>query len=227
MAFDLSEPTPIDWPPAAKTLYVDADAPDGGDGLRWDTAFNDLQAALALAETTRGNDGDTENDVEAIWIAEGEYRPSALLDDGDARSAVFSLVDGVALYGGFAGNETTLDARNWLTNVTTLSGDLGTLGVASDNAYTVVYCGENVETVVDGLSITGAASNESDGLADTGGGIHNRGTLTVKNSILSGNSAVMGAPSSARERASWLPIRPSWKTRPRITAEDCMSPARR
>lgn len=32
--------------PGFRFLYVDAKAPPGGDGLTWDTAFNDLQDAL-------------------------------------------------------------------------------------------------------------------------------------------------------------------------------------
>lgn len=127
-------------------LHVDAAALAGGDGLAWGSAYDDLQDAFTQAATLN-TDGDTTNDVEAVWIAEGTYTPSALLESGDARSASFSLLDDVTLYGGFVGTETTLDARDWSTHVTTLSGDLGTLDDNSDNAYTVVYCGENIEGI--------------------------------------------------------------------------------
>jgi len=33
----------------ADTIFVDDDAPLGGDGLSWETAFNDLQDAIAAA----------------------------------------------------------------------------------------------------------------------------------------------------------------------------------
>ena len=177
----------------AMTLHVDADALAAGDGLTWGTAFDDLQAALAEAGT-RNTDGDGANDVDAIWIAEGTYRPSALLEDGDDRSASFSLVDGVTLYGGFVGDETTLEERDWATYVTTLSGDLGTVDDDSDNAYTVVYCGESVEGGVDGVSIVDGNADYTSGYDRPeryqGGGIFNYGgTLTVSNSAISGNSA--------------------------------------
>ena len=174
------------------TLFVDADAPVGGDGLGWGSAYGDLQAALADAKTRNG-DAVSENDVDSIWIAEGVYRPTAELEPGDPRSASFSLVDGVTLYGGFDGTETALEGRDWSARVTRLSGDLGTLDDSSDNAYTVVYCGEDVEAAVDGVWITGgnADGNYVSGHPErgNGGGVYSAGTMTLTNSTLSGNSA--------------------------------------
>ena len=118
-------------------------------GWGWDSAYNDLQAALEDAGA-RNADTVGENDVDQIWIAEGVYRPSVELEPGDARSASFSLLDGVTLYGGFSGTETALEERNWSAYETTLSGDIGTLGDSPDNACTVVYCGDGVEAGVDG-----------------------------------------------------------------------------
>ena len=81
------------------------------------------------------------HDVGRIWIAEGIYTPSAELMPGDARSASFRLVNGVTLYGGFAGGESTLAQRDPPAHETILSGDLGVPHDAADNARTVVYCG--------------------------------------------------------------------------------------
>jgi len=176
-------------------LMVDTDAAPGGDGLAWGTAYNDLQAALAQSAVLN-TDGDTENDVDQIWIAEGVYKPSALLESGDARSASFSLVDGVTLYGGFAGTETTLEERDVEAHETTLSGDLGTAGDTSDNAYTVVYCGTGIEAGVDGVSISGGNANGSkvSGHSERsyGGGIYNSGVLIVALSTFSNNIAAVG-----------------------------------
>ncbi|MBN2292730.1 MAG: cadherin-like domain-containing protein, partial [Pirellulales bacterium] len=176
-------------------LMVDADAASGGDGLAWASAYDDLQTALVQAAALN-TDGNAANDVDQIWIAEGAYTPSAELEPGDTRSVSFSLLDGVTLYGGFAGNETVLTERDFSTYVTTLCGDLGTIDDTSDNAYTVVYCGGNIEAAIDGLSIVdGNADQDYDSNhyeRSYGGGIYNRGTLTVRNSTLSDNSACDG-----------------------------------
>ena len=203
------------------TLFVDGDAAVEGDGQSWATAYCDLQTAL---ETASGLNADAEpsNDVDAIWIAEGSYVPSAELEAGDARSSAFSLVDGVLLHGGFAGSETSLDQRDWAAHQTVLSGDLGIAGNSSDNAYTVVYCGDRIETTIDGITITNGRADGSyvsghperqngggvycgwstltltncevlGNTAQNGGGIcSHHGTLTIENCALSGNSAENG-----------------------------------
>ena len=63
----------------AEIVYVDADAPGGGNGMGWATAFDDLQAALAAASA-----GDE------IWVAEGTYRPAGA---GGDRAISFTIVD--------------------------------------------------------------------------------------------------------------------------------------
>jgi len=163
-------------------LMVDADAAPGGLGQAWDSAYNDLQDALTQAAALNAN-ADGTDDIEAVWIAEGAYKPSALLETGNARSASFSLLDGVTLYGGFAGIETTLSARDWSTHVTTLSGDLGVSGDNSDNAYTVVFGDATVEAGMDGVSII---EGNADGVYDashpegsSGGGLCSGGTVTA------------------------------------------------
>ena len=108
--------------PDRLTLYVDADVSVPGDGLSWSTALLDLQEALSEA-AARNTDTDPANDIDQIWIAEGIYMPSAELEPGDARSAAFSLLDGVAMYGGFAGTETIIEERDISAHVTTLSGN--------------------------------------------------------------------------------------------------------
>ncbi|MEJ2705688.1 MAG: WD40 repeat domain-containing protein, partial [Sedimentisphaerales bacterium] len=76
-----------------KRLYVRAGAQVPCDGRTWETAFSDLQDALS-----RATDG-TE-----IWVAQGTYRP----DRGTgSRLASFVIRDGIRVYGGFRGDETT------------------------------------------------------------------------------------------------------------------------
>jgi len=69
-----------------------------------------------------------------IWVAAGTYKPTA----GSDRTATFQLKAGVALYGGFAGDEATRAERDWAAHVTTLSGDLGVANNTTDNSYHVV-----------------------------------------------------------------------------------------
>ena len=103
---------------ATNVLHVDVDSiAPVPDGASWATAYVSLQAALDRAAVLNA-DGNAENDVSQIWIAEGTYRPTKLSDadlngtiDTNPRSATFSLLNGVSLYGGFAGTESTLDQR--------------------------------------------------------------------------------------------------------------------
>ena len=85
-----------------------------------------------------------------------------------------------------------LEERDCSTRLTRLSSDIGTLNNEFYNAYTVVYCGMNVETTIDGVLISGG---NADGSVDSshpersnGGGIYTNGILTVMNSIITGNS---------------------------------------
>ncbi len=113
--------------------------PVSGSGTSWQSAFNNLQEALAVA-----NVGDQ------IWVAAGIYVP------GSARSDSFELLPGVQIYGGFAGFETQLGDRDWEANVSILSGEIGVLGDETDNSFVVVK-GESVTQTaqLDGFTITG------------------------------------------------------------------------
>lgn len=116
---------------AGPILFVDKDAPPGGNGSSWALAYRELQTALAAS---------ADPGVSEIWVAEGTYKP----DLGTlARGASFTLVSGKAVYGGFAGGETSLDQRDPIANPTVLSGDLldndgpGFANMA-DNSFQVV-----------------------------------------------------------------------------------------
>lgn len=94
---------------AGAIIYVDAGATGADTGANWTDAFSDLQDALVAA--TAGDE---------LWVAAGVYTPS----DTDA-TASFIMTSGVAVYGGFNGTEASRHQRDWFTNVTTLSGDIG------------------------------------------------------------------------------------------------------
>jgi hypothetical protein len=163
--------------PTRPALYVKWDATGENNGTSWGDAYTDLQSALAAASS-----GDE------IWIAAGTYRPTS----GTDRTISFVLKNGVSAYGGFAGTETSLWQRDFQTNVTTLSGDIGTAGDNSDNSYHVVV-GSNTDSsvVLDGFTITGGNANTSPN--DKGGGMYNfHGSPTVLNVIFTENYATFG-----------------------------------
>lgn len=137
-------------PPAR--IYVDLDATGANNGSSWADAFTDLQSALGW-----GIDG-----VE-IWVAEGEYLPTA---DAD-RTASFELDAEFVLYGGFEGVETDENERDWEAHPTYLSGNVGDPADNADNSYHVVTI--EASAVLDGFIITGGNANL--GMNNSGGGV--------------------------------------------------------
>jgi len=150
-------------------LYVDADALAGGGGMSWADAFTTLQPALDAAGAGT-----------QIWVAEGTYKPTQLFIEGDPRSAAFQMVNGVEIYGGFAGTEEYLADRDWVTNVTALSGDIGSEGDSADNSYHVFYhpsgLGLDDSAVLDGFTITGGNADGGEYADRFGAGMHNDGS---------------------------------------------------
>lgn len=149
----------------AIVYFVDAEQPDGGDGLSWNTAFNDLQVALdSLNE--KSCDQITAPNIPEIWLANGTYLPSKDkngISPSDPRDATFFLDFDVKIYGGFAGHETSIAERDWQMNTTIISGDLGTLQDTSDNAYTIWHF-ETISNkcILDGLTMQDGNASGTD-----------------------------------------------------------------
>jgi hypothetical protein len=151
---------------AQPVIYVDADADGADDGSSWANAYEELDDAIAAAGASA-----------QIWVAEGVYTPT---DDPD-RDESFFLKNGVAIYGGFTGTETSLDQRTADPdeNGCVLSGDIGTPGDDSDNSYHVVSAiGVDNTAILDGFLVTGG---NADGAAphERGGGLTNYDGVTV------------------------------------------------
>jgi len=135
-----------------KRIYVKASAQPPYDGNSWGTAFSDLQDALSVAQP------DTE-----IWVAAGTYTP----DRGTgARQASFRLKNGVRLFGGFTGTETSIGHRDPNWSETILSGDLKgddgpNFANNDENSYHVLVADNTnpSDTVLDGFVITGGNAN--------------------------------------------------------------------
>jgi len=109
----------------AKTIYY-VKVNGTGNGTSWTNAAGNIQDMIEKAVV-----GDE------IWVASGAYYPTKQTDANDVRSKTFLMKNGVNLYGGFVGNETSINSRAksdkdgdgkvdaWeFTNETRLSGNL-------------------------------------------------------------------------------------------------------
>jgi len=181
---------------AQPTWYVDDDAPLGGDGTSWDTAFKHLQDALWVALA-----GDE------IRVAQGTYKPDQ--DEAGnvtpgARETPFSLKNGVAIYGGYAGltDPEHPDARDIDAYESILSGDLnGDDGPNFENneentAHVVLAMDiDDSDTILDGVTIArGYANSEYCCFYRRGAGLYVvRAAPTVRNCTFVANMAAGAA----------------------------------
>lgn len=155
----------------AQIIYVSVDGT--GTGTSWSDAIGDLQAAISMASS-----GDE------IWISAGVYYPLECDPcTENQRTISFEVPTGVALYGGFTGNETTLQQRDWETNLTILSGDIDRNNIQDGNAETVVYLHHvSEQTILDGLIIEQGYAVLPNGPVgerfNSGAAIYNSGVLT-------------------------------------------------
>ena len=179
-------------------LYVDQASTCSSDcGSSWATAYPKLQDALA--SVLSGGQ---------VWVAQGVYYPDegAGQTDNDVLS-IFTVIKGVAVYGGFAGNETALEQRNPRLHPAILSGDLQqddansdgnfidetNYDIRNDNALHVVQISNTDQTtVLDGFVITAGNANGANPApnAGYGGGVLALNASPVlANLVISGNNA--------------------------------------
>jgi hypothetical protein len=173
-------------------LYVNAAATTPGDGLSWATAYTDLQSALT---------NPCSSSLTEIWVAGGLYKPTT----GTDRAVSFAMLPGVAIYGGFAGTETTLASRT-LTypSGTTLSGDIGTVADNGDNSYHVINnpAGLTNTAILDGFVITGGNA-VGQGNDELGGGIYNdHSDPLIQNCLFQQNRASSQGGAMFNDRSS-------------------------
>jgi hypothetical protein len=173
---------------ATTVMYIQPGGLTGGACDSWANAC-DLQYGLTSAAA--GSE---------LWVKAGTYRPTTTTD----RSATFYLKNGVALYGGFIGAETLRSQRDFVANVTILSGDIGVVGDASDNSYHVVNGGgTDATTVLDGFTITGGNAAEGSTHTYYGGGMYNNaGSPTLANLIFSNNTTTSSGGGMANQHGS-------------------------
>lgn len=170
---------------AVTLVYVNANSTAGSpDGKSWPTAYSSLQDGIDLA-ALYGAD---------VWVAKGTYKPTT----GTDREVSFELKSGAKLYGGFTGNETSLNDRDYNANQTILSGEIGT-SADTDNSYHVVIGADNA--TLDGFTITGGYA-DGEKWNRLGGGMYNAGQAqssdinaispVISNCVFTGNYAESG-----------------------------------
>jgi len=202
-------------------LYVDKNVISRiGDGRSWSTAMPEFADALRWAREQWGSDGSTATWNAAnplkIFVAEGTYRPLYNAADGlyeadGGRDNAFVLLPHVEVYGGFAGTETSTDARSpdalaGHVHKTVLSGDFNDNDNPDDfdnhteNAHhAVIFPASATGAVLDGFTVSGGnADGGAGGIAifghsgydrRSGGGIINYASSAVKNVSIRRNRA--------------------------------------
>ena len=183
--------------PTGRIRYVKPTATGTGDGSSWDNASGDLQKMID--ELAQNN---PQNLPGEVWVAAGTYAPQSQLISGTAYSASFRMRDGISVYGGFAGTETTKQERKkgtmpWdYTNVTifeaayydhaNLQWNNNKWTLTSDSRHVVWFAPMANEadftrtTMLDGVTVQGGYAQGGTGLddfkTDRGAGVYMDGS---------------------------------------------------
>lgn len=172
-------------------IYVTTTGSGNFSGISWANASNDLQLSINAPG------------VQQVWVAGGTYMPTQIAgygaDGTDYGYKSFVLKKDVKIYGGFAGNETSLSTRDLSqsANASILSGNLGDPN--TDNARQVVISAGNVGTAeLNGFTIKDGNArgggyifvSSEEIYATKGGGIYSiRSSPILTNLIISDNYA--------------------------------------
>lgn len=154
-------------------------------GSSWTNAMNGNQLHAAINTQC----------VTEVWVAAGTYKPTT----GTDRNISIEMTNGVAIYGGFPNTgDPDMAERDWVTNVTILSGNIGGVDNAADNSYHVVFNNFtssnplNNTAVLDGFTITGGTANGSSDSSYVSGMFNNNSFPSLTNCKFSANSATYG-----------------------------------
>lgn len=144
------------------TWYVKKHTGGTHDGTSWATAYDTIQNGMTAASSG-----------EEVWVAADTYNER------------ITLKNGVKLYGGFAGTETSSDQRNGITNVTTIDGQAGGCVI---NAGSSVTSSASIED----FHITNGTGYLS-GATHWGGGIYCLSSSpNIINNVIEDNTATNG-----------------------------------
>lgn len=174
-------------------LYVDDDAPLGGDGLTWETPYRFLHDAITHAAG---------GGISEIHVGHGIYKPDrneANPDGTGDRAATFQMINNVTISGAYAGyGSSNPDSRDFVHGESVLSGDLlGNDGPDflnnDENSFHVVTGSfTDNSAIIDGFTIT-AGNAHWPAVDEYGGGIFvNIGSPRILNCTIIKNDSDWG-----------------------------------
>ncbi len=161
-------------------IHVRADANEGGDGLTWINAFNDLQKGIEKAK---------EEGIGKVYIAQGSYKASGCPnrdDCEDMRNRHFSLRNNVEVIGGYTAKG---DEHNKDPSKTILTGDISNNISVHNVFYHPAKAGLIRTAKLKYVTIT--KGNAKGNNKDSGGGMYNNNSSpTLTGVSFTGNNAI-------------------------------------
>jgi len=157
--------------------FVDREAEPAGDGLAWETAFTRVQDGLdaALEVTEACGSGQ-------VWVVQGTY----FVYEESVHDTI-ALRPGVEVYGGFTGDEASLEERDPDPTLTVLDGHDSASG---PSRVRHVVTGAS-DALVDGFTITGGrvVTGSDDDPHQEGAGVLMLDVqgMVLRNSVVTGN----------------------------------------
>eukprot|EP01084_Bolivina_argentea_P075881 137513_1 len=154
------------------TFYVDRDATPGGSGSSWLTALIHLEDAL-----NRASSGDL------IYLrGDRIYIPNT-----SNREQCFNVPQGISIYGGFRGVETShtersTDASQFEQYESIISGNIGDTNTNLDNCYHVLKY--NKEIILDRIVVAWGNANFEYNGPEMRGKLNGFGSALITNDIL-------------------------------------------
>jgi len=159
--------------------YVNVKADKDGDGITWETAFNEIQQGIDSAYEQTKDGGPS---ICEVWVAKGTYR---IYKDGPADT--IQLRSGIELYGGFSGSELLRCERNIQNNETILTGCLDdeNCRLEHERVFHVVTSYE--DSLINGFTIRGGNSVDDDNIDNGGGIVAMDGAIDISNIFFENN----------------------------------------